>query len=42
MSVTRLWKRGNIDYKSVPELRGVDLEPYRQPAREETRIDRLK
>ena len=38
VSVTRLWKRGNIDYKRVPELRGVDLEPYRQAAREETRI----
>ena len=30
VSVTRLWKRGNIDYKRVPELRGVDLEPYRR------------
>ena len=38
VAVTRLWKRGNIDYKRVPELRGVDLEPYRQPGREETRI----
>ena len=38
VSVTRLWKRGNIDYKRVPELRGVDLEPYRQSGREETRI----
>jgi len=38
VTVTRLWKRGNIDYKRVPELRGVDLEPYRQSAREETRI----
>jgi len=38
VTVTRLWKRGNIDYKRVPELRGVDLEPYRQAAREETRI----
>ncbi len=29
VSVTRLWKRGNVDYKRVPELAGVDLEPYR-------------
>jgi putative phage-type endonuclease len=38
VSVTRLWKRGNVDYKKVPELRGLDLEPYRSAAREETRI----
>lgn len=38
VTVTRLWKRGNIDYKRVPELCGVDLDPYRQPGREETRI----
>src|SRR6266550_3053804 len=38
IAVTRLWKRGNVDYKSVPELAGVDLEQYRGPAREETRI----
>jgi putative phage-type endonuclease len=38
VSVTRLWKRGNIDYKRVPELAGLDLEPYRAAAREETRV----
>jgi hypothetical protein len=38
VSVTRLWKRGNIDYKRVPELRGVDLEPYRAANREEVRV----
>ena len=36
--VTRLWKRGNVDYKRVPELLGVDLEPYRGTPREETRV----
>jgi putative phage-type endonuclease len=38
VSVTRLWKRGNVDYKRVPELATVDLEKYRSAAREETRI----
>ncbi len=38
VSVTRLWKRGNVEYKRVPELAGVDLEQYRGAAREEVRI----
>ena len=38
VSVTRLWKRGNVDYKRVPELAGVDLEQYRGAAREEVRV----
>src|SRR5207253_304873 len=38
ISVTRLWKRGNVDYKLVPELAGVDLELYRSTAREEVRV----
>jgi putative phage-type endonuclease len=38
LSVTRLWKRGNVEYKRVPELAGVDLEQYRGAAREEVRI----
>jgi putative phage-type endonuclease len=38
VSVTRLWKRGNVDYTRVPELVGVDLEPYRNSGREETRV----
>ena len=29
LSVTRLWKRGNVEYKRVPALEGVDLEVYR-------------
>lgn len=38
VSITRLWKRGNIEYKRVPELVGVDLEQYRGAAREEVRV----
>ncbi len=38
LSVTRLWKRGNVDYKRVPVLIGVDLEQYRGASREETRV----
>jgi putative phage-type endonuclease len=38
VSVTRLWKRGNVDYKKVPEVQGLDLEQYRSAAREEVRI----
>ena len=38
LSVTRLWKRGNIDYKRVPVLATIDLERYRGPGREELRV----
>jgi len=38
VSVTRLWKRGNIDYKRVPQLNGLNLEPYRGSSRQETRV----
>jgi predicted phage-related endonuclease len=38
VSVTRVWKRGNIEYKRVPGLSGVDLEQYRADPREEKRI----
>jgi putative phage-type endonuclease len=38
VSVTRLWRRGMIDYKRVPELRGVDLERYRGAGRMEVRV----
>jgi putative phage-type endonuclease len=38
VSVTRYWKLGNVDYKKVPELAGVDLERYRGKAREEVRV----
>jgi hypothetical protein len=38
VSVSRYWKAGAIDHKKVPELAGVDLESYRGPEREETRV----
>ena len=38
VSVTRFWKTGNVDYKKVPMLSGVDLSSYRGKAREEVRV----
>jgi putative phage-type endonuclease len=38
VALTRMWKRGTIDYKRVPELGGVDLEQYRGPPRHEVRV----
>jgi putative phage-type endonuclease len=38
ITVTRYWKAGNVDYKKVPELRGVNLDLYRGKAREEVRV----
>jgi hypothetical protein len=38
VAVTRYWKAGNVDYKKVAELRGVDLEVYRGKGREEVRV----
>ena len=38
VSVTRFWKQGSVDYKKVPELKGVDLTAYRGNAREEVRV----
>ena len=38
VSVTRFWKQGNVEYKKVPELVGVDLELYRGKMREEVRV----
>lgn len=38
VKVTRFWKAGAVDYKKIPELKGVDLERYRGKAREEVRI----
>lgn len=38
VSVTRFWKVGNVDYKKVPQLKGVDLDAYRGKAREEVRV----
>lgn len=36
--VTKYTVKGGIDYASIPELRGVDLEKYRKPSREQWRI----
>lgn len=38
VSVVRLWKPGNVDYKRIPELRGVSLDRYRGQGREEVRV----
>ncbi len=38
VSVVRLWKAGNVDYKRIPELRGVDLDRYRGQGRDEVRV----
>ena len=38
VTVTRYWKAGSVDYKKIPELKGVDLEKYRGPERKEVRI----
>ena len=38
VTVTRFWKAGNVDYKKVPVLQGVDLSAYRGKAREEVRV----
>jgi len=37
--VLRSLRRGAIDYARVPELRGVDLEPYRKKSVEVVRIN---
>ena len=42
VSVSRYWKAGTISYKDVPELVGVDLDQYRGPERQETRVTVLK
>lgn len=38
VTVTRFWKQGPVDYKRIPELRGVDLEQWRGKSREEVRV----
>ena len=42
VQVTRFWKQGSVDYKRVPELAGVEVEKYRNPAREEVRVTMVK
>jgi putative phage-type endonuclease len=36
--VSRYWKAGNVDYKKIPSLSGLDLTSYRGKAREEVRV----
>lgn len=38
VTVTRYWKQGNVDYKSIPALQGLDLSPWRGKSREEVRV----
>ena len=38
VSVTRYWKAGAIEYKKIPELKGLNLEQYRGAPREEVRV----
>jgi hypothetical protein len=38
VSVTQFWKRGAVDYKKIPVLKGVDLEAYRKESRMEVRV----
>lgn len=38
VKVNRYWKAGNVDYKKVPALKGVDLDLYRGAVREEVRV----
>lgn len=38
VAVSRFWRAGNVDYKRVPELAGVDLDRYRARGREEVRV----
>ena len=38
VTVTRYWKQGNVDYKRIPGLQGLDLSPWRGKSREEVRV----
>ena len=38
VNVVKLWKAGSVDYKAIPELRGVNLDRYRGKGREEVRV----
>lgn len=38
VTVTRYWKQGNVDYKRIPVLQGLDLSPWRGKSREEVRV----
>jgi putative phage-type endonuclease len=38
VSVTRFLRAGNVDYKQVPALKGLDLDAYRGKSRQEVRV----
>ncbi len=38
VTVTRYWKAGNVDYKKIPLLKGLDLSLFRGNAKEEVRV----
>lgn len=38
VAVTRFYKQGNVDYKSVPQLESINLDSYRGKAKEEVRV----
>lgn len=42
VSVVKLWKQVNVDYKRVPQLQGVNLDEFRGKGREEVRITMVK
>jgi putative phage-type endonuclease len=42
VNVVKLWKQGNVEYKKIPELQGIDLDRYRGKGREEVRVTVVK
>ncbi len=42
VAVTRFYKQGSHDYKSVPQLEWVNLDSYRGQAKEEVRVTVVK
>ena len=42
VTVTKYWKSGTINYKAIPALKDLDLEPYRSASREETRVSAVE
>ena len=39
LKVSNITRKGSIDYKAIPELKGIDLEPYRQNSSSYWKID---
>jgi putative phage-type endonuclease len=39
LRVSRILRKGNVDYKLIPELKGVELEKYRKEATETWRLE---